>query len=295
MTGLLCIFVIIGALVLAQSASAETGSCGTTTQGIREYLLSNSPWVDPDHTVDTVKIGDPSRAVDKAGVCWYASIETIRAAHEARCGLLICHEPTFWEHHAPETLWRDKAPGAAKREFLEQTGMVILRAHDTWDQWPEVGIRDSWAAFLGLGKRVYASADHNYHAIHEVPEQSLRQFARYVAARIEPLGEDSVRVMGAPDRPVRRVAVGVGCIGPDKECVEAGADVCLVCYDGASYWAVRERLHEMGAAVIAVEHGTSEMPGIENLARHLAQRFPRIAFHYLAEHPRPWTVRAGSP
>jgi len=293
MDAILLLALLALGLVYAPRACASAESDPVTALDIRDYLIANSPWVDPERTVDTVKIGDPSRAVDKAGVCWYASIETIRAAHEARCALLICHEPTFWEHDAPETLWRDKAPGAAKREFLEQTGMVILRAHDTWDQWPEVGIRDSWAAFLGLGKRVYASADHNYHAIHEAPEQTLRQFARYVAARIAPLGEDSVRVMGAPDRLVRRVAVGVGCAGPDKECVEAGADVCIVCYDGASYWAVRERLHEMGAAVIAVEHGTSEMPGIENLARHLAQRFPRVTFHYLAEHPRPWTVRAG--
>jgi len=292
---LLLTAVVAAALVLARTAMAEPGPQPVTTLEVREYLLTNSPWVNPKRTVDTVKIGDPSRPVGKAGVCWYASIETIRAAHEAGCDLLICHEPTFWEHAAPETSWRDKAPGIAKREFLEQTGMVILRAHDTWDQWPEAGIRDSWARFLGLGERVYASSEHNYHAVHEVPEQTLAAFARYVAGRVATLGEDSVQVMGDSKRRVRRVAVGVGCAGPDRECVDAGADVCIVCYDGASYWAVRERLHEMGAAILTVEHGTSEMPGMESLARHLAERFPQVQFQYLAEHPRPWTVRAEGP
>ena len=78
-----------------------------TTLDIRYYLLSNSPWVDPDETVDTVKHGDPERPVKKAGVCWMPSIWDIRAAHAAGCDLLICHEPTFWEHAAPEKVWRE--------------------------------------------------------------------------------------------------------------------------------------------------------------------------------------------
>ncbi len=263
-----------------------------TTLDIREYLLGKSPWVDAEKTVDTVKTGDPSRPVSRAGVCWYASMDTIRAAHAAGCSLLICHEPTFWQHEAPEEYWRDKAPGDIKRAFLEKTGMVILRAHDTWDQWPGIGIRDSWARFLGLEERVWASTEDHYRAVYAIPPQPLRDFARYVAARVAALGEDCVRVMGDPDRLVRRPAVGVGCIGPDKECVEAGADVCVVCYDGASYWAVRERLFEMGAAVVAVEHGTSEMPGLENLCRHLSEVFPAVSFEYFANHPRPWTAGA---
>lgn len=264
-----------------------TGTCART---IREYLLSNSPWVDPERTVDTVKAGDPDREVHKAGVCWFASLDTIRAAADAGCDLLICHEPVFWEHDAAEKLWRDKAPGLSKARLLQETGIVILRVHDCWDQWPELGIRDSWAAHLELTERVFTSTEHRYHAIYAIPDQTLKAFAQYVAERVRTLGEDSVRVMGEPDLVVKRPAIGVGCIGPDKEIVEAGADVLIVCYDGAPYWAVRERLYEMGVAVIAVEHGTSEMPGLENLCRYLAQEHPHIEFLYFANHPKPWTV-----
>lgn len=271
---------------------AQTPPANPSAADIRAYLFAHSPWVNPEKTVDTVKIGDPNRPVKKAGVCWYASIETIRAAHAAGCDLLVCHEPTFWEHAAPEQTWRNKAPGTAKRELLESSGMVVLRVHDTWDQWPELGIRDSWAAWLGLEKRVYASKEHNYHAVYEIEPQTLRAFARHVAQRIEALGEDSVQVMGDPEREVRRVAIGVGCAVPDTDCVAAGADVLIMCYDGATYWATRERLHELGAAIITVEHGSSEMPGMESLCKHLAEQFPAVSWQYLAEHPRTWTVRA---
>ncbi|HOZ49510.1 MAG TPA: Nif3-like dinuclear metal center hexameric protein [Candidatus Hydrogenedentes bacterium] len=266
-----------------------------TTLDIREYLLENSPWVNPNATVDTIKIGDPARVVRRAGVCWYASIETIRAAHAAGCDLLICHEPTFWQHSAPEDRYRTTEPGRTKQRFLEETGMVVLRIHDTWDQWPGIGIRDSWAKWLALEKRIYASTDTNYHAIYEIEPQRLVQFAAHVALLVQPLGEDSVRVMGDPNRLVSHPAIGVGCAGPDADMVEAGADVLIVCYDGAPYWAVRERLHEMGASLIVVEHGTSEIPGIRNLCEHLWTQFPDVRFLYFGEHPKPWTVSAGAP
>lgn len=282
----------MAAAACAGSALAQTGSTQPTTLDIRNYLLSNSPWVNPDNTVDVVKIGDPTRPVKKAGVCWYPSIETIKAAHEAGCDLLICHEPTFWEHAAPELTLRNEPPGAVKREFLEQTGMVILRAHDTWDQWPEEGIRDAWAKFLGFDKRTFASKENNYTAVYEIEPQSLKDFARTIAEKVKPLGEDSVQVIGDPKEMVSHPAIGVGCCVPDKECVDAGADVLIMCFDGASYWSSRERMHEMGAAVITLEHGTTEMPGIESLCKHLAARFPQIEFQYFAEHVRPWTVKA---
>jgi len=276
----------------AWSQQASTPADRPTTLDIRKYVLSQVPAIDPEKTVDTVKIGDPTRPVKKAGVCWYPSIETIKAAHAAGCDLLICHEPTFWEHAAPEQEWRHKAPGDAKRKFLEETGMVILRAHDTMDRWPEVGIRDSWARVLGLENPPQADPADPFRAIYRMKPVRLRDFAREVARRIKPLGEDSVQVMGDPERLVSRPAIGVGCISPDAPEVEAGADVVIGCFDGASYWRSRERLHEMGAAVITLEHGTTEMPGMESLYKHLAGKFPQIQFEYFANHPRPWTVRA---
>ena len=89
---------------------------------------------------------------------------------------------------------------------------------------------------------------------------------------------------------VSRPSVGVGCGGPDTDMVEKGSDVLIVCFDGASYWAKRQRFAELGVGVITVEHGTTEMWGLEDLAKHLNEKFPEIEFLYFAEHAKPWTV-----
>ncbi len=258
------------------------------TNDIREYLLVNSPWVDRSRTVDTVKAGDPTREIHTVGVGWMATIHNLRAAHQLGCELFITHEPTFWEHGPAEKEYREIEPGITKKRFLDETGMVVLRAHDTWDNWPEIGIRDSWARGLGL-TRFIAQDETRWHAVYQIEEMTLAEFARYIARKVKVLGEDSVRVMGDPQMKVSRPSLGVGCGGPDKDMIDFGSDVLIVCYDGASYWQKRERYVELGVGVIVVEHGTSEMWGMESLARHLREKF-RLTMHYLAEHPRLWTV-----
>jgi putative NIF3 family GTP cyclohydrolase 1 type 2 len=261
------------------------------TNDLREHFLTNSPWVNRHHTVDTVKAGDPTREIHTVAVGWMSDIDSLRRAAELGCDLFVTHEPTFWQHQAPEDKLRDVEPGLTKARLLEETGLVVLRCHDAWDSWPGVGIRDSWAAWLELGDPVaLGEGDYPWHATYAVEPQPLREFAARVARRIAPLGEDSVSVMGDPQRIVSRPAVGVGCGGPDQDMIDAGADTLIVCYDGASYWATRERLWERGAAVIAVEHGTSEIPGLMNLAKYVDQTFPDLTVHYIDRHPRTWTV-----
>ena len=262
------------------------------TEHIHEHLLSRAPWVDRSNTVDTVKAGDPAKPVRTVGVGWISSIDNLRAAVELGCDLFITHEPTFWQHAAPEDKLRCVEPGLSKQKLLDESGLVVLRCHDVWDSWREIGIRGSWAGCLGLTE-VAGESDHPWHVMYAIQPVPLREFARHVAERIAPLGEDSVSVIGDPERVVSRPAIGVGCSGPDKDMVDAGADVLIVCYDGASYWQTRERLAELGAAVICVEHATSEMPGMMNLARYLGETFSELTVHYLDKHPRTWTVTSG--
>ncbi len=261
------------------------------TTDIREHLLARAPWVDPQTTVDTIKAGDPGRPVTTVGVGWVASIDNLRRAHELGCELFISHEPTFWEHGAPERRRRGVEPGLTKSRFLAETGLVVLRVHDTWDNWPGIGIRDSWAAGLGL-TRFLAGDPTRWHAVYAIEETTLAEFARYIAGKVAVLGQDSVQVIGDPAQRVSRPALGVGCGGPDTDAVALGADVLIVCFDGASYWQDRQRFAELGLGVITVEHGTSEMWGLENLARYLRQTFPALTVHYLDLHARPWTATA---
>lgn len=264
-----------------------------TPRIIHEHFSSNSPWLRPEPW-DCVRYGDPEKPVSKAAVCWYPALDTLRAAHAAGCDVVVTHEPLFWYRpNVPDiwNYWQEHEPGLSKKRFLDETGMAVVWEHDSWDQWPEIGIRDSWARYLGFDKRYCISEEQPaILATYEVSPQPLRKLAQHVADRVRRLGEDSVRVMGDPDRVVSRPSLGVGCGCPNAEMVAKGSDVLIMCYDGAVYWEARERLYEAGAAEIVVEHGTSEMPGIENMCQHLSEVFPQVEFQYFAEHPKPWTV-----
>jgi putative NIF3 family GTP cyclohydrolase 1 type 2 len=262
------------------------------TNDIREHLLEQAPWVDRETTVDTVKAGDPTHQIQTVGVGWISALESLKRAIELGCDLFITHEPTFWEHSPAEASHRETEPGRTKADLLEQSGLVVLRVHDIWDVWPEIGIRDSWAQGLGLTEFV-GEDETRWHAAYDIPPTTLCGFAEHVAERIAPLGEDSLRVMGDPAMPVSRVAVGTGCGGPDVDMIALGAQALVVCYDGASYWRTRERLVELGAGVIVVEHSTSELWGMENLARYLDETFPVLTVRYIDRHPKPWTVMPG--
>ena len=261
------------------------------TNEIREHLLARAPWVNRYATVDTVKAGDSLREVQTVGVGWVSCMENLRRAHELGCELFVTHEPTFWEHAASEQQYRNVEPGLSKQRFLDETGMAVLRVHDVWDNWPKIGIRDSWAEGLGL-TRFLAQDVTRWHAVYAIEETTLGEFARTVAQRVKVLGQDSVQVIGDPGMRVSRPAVGVGCGGPDTDMIELGADVLIVCFDGASYWRTRQRFAERGVGVITVEHGTSEMWGLENLAGYLRETFSSLAVHYLDLHARPWTAMA---
>lgn len=259
------------------------------TKDIYEHLLSKAPWVDRKTTVDTIKSGDLLKEIKSVSVGWMSTMENLQKAYELGCELFITHEPTFWHHSQDEKPSRSEPPGILKQKFLDDTGLIILRVHDIWDPWPEIGIRDSWAKGLGLEKRL-AEDGRKFVAVYEIPDTTLGTFSKHVAMKVKSLGQDSVWVLGEPNWHVSRPAVGTGCGTPGLDMISQGADVVIVCDDGFSYWSRGERFYEMGISVIMVSHGTSEMWGIENLAIYLSKTFPELKVTYLDKHPKYWTI-----
>ncbi|NCA67293.1 MAG: transcriptional regulator, partial [Clostridia bacterium] len=58
---------------------------------VLDYLINLSE-IKTEQTVDTIKAGDGNRQVKKAAVCFIATPEVIKAAHEWGADLLITHE-----------------------------------------------------------------------------------------------------------------------------------------------------------------------------------------------------------
>ncbi len=261
-----------------------------TARDIHEHFMSNATWLDAAQTVDTFKAGNPLREVKTVAVGWMTTIYDLEKAVELGCEMFITHEPTFWEHWAAESKNRRGPGGIEKTRLLESSGLVVLRCHDAWDAWPEIGIRDGWAGGLGLSK-VVAKSDDGWSAMYEIPETTLGEFAAHVASRVKTIGQDSVQVLGRPDMKVKRPCVGVGCYTPNIDMIKKGGDCLIGTYDGAwYYWEHRERFVEMGAGVISVEHGTTEHWGMKNCADYVQQTWPELTVHFLDLYPRPWTV-----
>lgn len=250
-----------------------------TARDIHEYLRSLGPWVAWDRgACDGFKHGDPATEVTGITVTWQALQSTLEEAHARGHNLVITHEPTFYSHMDDDGAMRATSPARRKVAFLDRTGMVIYRCHDLWDIYPQVGIVDSWSAFLELGEPV---ARERYYNLHAVPETSAWELVGRIARRVAPLGQQAVHFIGTRWQMVHRLAVGTGAITHVRRMVEMGADIVLATDDGTALWRDGAWMADLGVPMVLVNHTTAEIPGLRNLTKHLAERFPEVPCEFL--------------
>lgn len=247
---------------------------------IIEHFLSRADWVDRTQTVDRVIVGDPEGEFDHCIVTWMPSMKALRYMVARGVRLLICHEPTFWNHR-DECPVADEPKSREKLTYIEEHGITIVRNHDCWDRWPEVGIPWAWARFLGLGDRPTAATTNGYQHRYDITPQPLEVFARQVAKRCAPLSERFVQVIGDMNQPVSKIGIGTGCGCDIPTSLQLGCDCSVVCDDGSCYWAGIQKAEDLGHAVIRVNHGTSEEPGMVTLARYINERLGGLQAEHL--------------
>ena len=248
---------------------------------IREHFVSQCGWVDPDHTVDRVIIGDPELDADRCLVVWIPTMAALRQAVARGMRFVVCHEPTFWNH------W-DKADGddvdlAAKKRFIEERGLTILRLHDSWDRWPEIGIPWAWARQLGFAAAPVAVGNRGYQHRYDIAPIPFADFADRIGSRCAAIGEPQVQMAGAPAQLVSRIGVGTGCACQITVFREMGCDCSIVCDDGSCYWSVIQQAIDCDHPVIRVNHATSEEPGMVTLAAYLNRQFPGLTAEHLPQ------------
>ncbi len=246
---------------------------------ILEHFLSRADWVDRETSVDRVIVGDAEADVDRCLVSWMPSLKALRHTVGRGMRLLICHEPTFWNHRADRAT--EDPVSQEKLAYIRDHELVILRNHDCWDKWPKVGIPWAWAGFLGLGNQPKTVSEDRCHHRYDIKLVPLEAFARHVAERCESLGEPLVQVIGDGSQLVSRIGIGTGC-GCDIPTYQAmGCDCSVVCDDGSSYWADIQRAEDSSHPVIRVNHGTSEEPGMVTLTAYINANIEGIRAEHL--------------
>lgn len=234
---------------------------------ILEHFLTRAEWVDREHTVDRVIAGDADAEVERCMVTWMPGLGALRYMAERGLRLLICHEPVFWNHH-------DEVPvGDAdvmdKLQFIKDHDLILLRNHDCWDRWPQVGIPWAWAESLGFDGPPVRIGAGGYQHRYDITPVRLEELALRIAGRCRGLGEPALQVTGPADCQVSRIGLGTGCCCKISTYIDMGCDCSIVCDDGSCYWSDIQRAKDIGHPVIRVNHGTSEEPGMASLARYI--------------------------
>jgi len=246
---------------------------------ILEHFVSRADWVNRATTVDRVIVGDAGAEVDRCVVSWMPSFRALRYLVEHDIRLLVCHEPTFWNHLDERPV--NDAGIQEKLHFIQDHRLVIIRNHDCWDRWPKVGIPWAWASFLGLGSKPVAVGASGYQHRYDIAPMTLEAFSRQVAKRCEGIGEPLVQVVGDVSQIVSRIGIGTGCGCDIPTYQQMGCDCSIVCDDGSFYWGGIQRAEDDGHPVIRVNHGTSEEPGMVTLADYINTHFEGLRAEHL--------------
>jgi putative NIF3 family GTP cyclohydrolase 1 type 2 len=223
--------------------------------------------MDWEKTCDQFLAGDPGAEIRGVAVSWMSTQQILEQARSRGANLLVTHEPLYILEADPAKGISADHPWVRKKRWLEQTGMIVYRCHDFWDDYPEIGIHGAWAKWLGFtGKPV---ATKRFYEVHETGGLSLDALARVVLEKTKELGQTTVGMVGDRDRPTHRIAVGTGAITDYSVMAEMGADVLLLTDDGTRLWETAQWASDAGVSLLVVNHATAEEPGMRTLAAYL--------------------------
>lgn len=159
------------------------------------------PW--RAQTVDRIVAGEASTPVLGIATTMMATLDVLERASAAGKNFVITHEPTFYLHQDTTDDIRDDSTLRYKLEFIRKHEMVVFRFHDHWHARHPDGIATGMMQQLGWEKNVDPSDPKRF----TFTGETLLGLARTMQGR---LGARTMRVMGDPDLPVRRVLANWG-------------------------------------------------------------------------------------
>src|SRR6266576_2422894 len=180
-----------------------------TARDVVERIKQNIgvPWGGADETVDTFKDGDPATPVTGIAVTMMATFDVVKRAAAAGANLVITHEPTFYDHFDRLDVLENEhdALTAAKRAFIREHRMVVVRMHDHWHRRrPEPMATDlarvlGWERYRGENEWLY-----------RVPATTLAELAQTIRRR---LPAPTLRVVGDSGLEVTKIGLSPGAAG----------------------------------------------------------------------------------
>lgn len=251
---------VVAILVPAVASAQQPLTARDVVARIKENI--GVPWTEP--TVDTFKDGDSTTTVSGVAVTMMATFDVLKRAHGLGANLVITHEPTFYDHF--DTIDEHDALTAAKRAFIRDHRMVVVRMHDHWHRRKPEPMSTDLAQRLGWER--YRSSEFFY----RLPETTLADLAATIRTR---LPAPTLRVVGDPRLRITKVGIVPGAAGFDlqRRGFRSDSVEVLVIGEGREWEIVEYAADAVTAgqkkALIVTGHVPSEQDGMEAFARWL--------------------------
>ncbi len=237
------------------------------------------PWM--TETVDRIVAGRPEAPVRGIATTMMATLAVLqRAVREGR-NLVVTHEPTFYSHQdTTEPLAADPTY-KAKQQFIARHDLVVFHFHDHWHRMQPDGIATGMARALGWTAHAESISPPRF----TLPATTLGDL---VADMTKKLGVRSMRVVGDPGLPVRRVAASWGYASLMPRLIEVASrpDVDVVVVGETREWELVEYVQDQIAAglpkaLIVINHVVSEQAGMEYCAEWLRPIVPEVPVSFI--------------
>jgi len=197
-------FIIAGSALLASPlAKAQPTPTAVTARQVVERIRNyvGVPW--QAETVDRILAGDPDTAVRGIAVTMMATLDVIERAVAAGKNMIITHEPTFYVHEDTTGEIQNDPTLKYKLDFIRKNNVAVFRFHDHWHAHQPDGIAVGMMKELGWEKNVDPTDPKRF----AFSGEPLVQFCRGLQDRLK---DRTMRVVGKPAMPVKRVAVSWG-------------------------------------------------------------------------------------
>ena len=262
----------------AYAAKSATPTPATIVERIQRTCAERGvEW--QKETVDTFKIGPVDTPVTGVISTFMATIAVMRKAVALGASFIVSHEPIFYNHLDDTNALQADPVYQAKVRFATQHGLTVWRFHDHWhkikpEPMSSASIEElGWARYLDNGSE-------GFRRTFTRPETTLRAVAEEIANRYP---SASVRVIGRPDLPVRRIVnIGHGV----NDVVKAFAIGDIAIAPEVREWDSAELtrdvvMHHANKGLILIAHERGEEGGMKLCSEWLTRLVPEVAVVYI--------------
>ncbi len=252
----------------------------------------NGEPIDEQTTRDKILYGNPDQeCTGIVTTCW-ATAEVIRKAHALGANLIISHEALFW-NHGDHRDWLEEQKNKtylAKKQLLEQTGIVVWRDHDYIHSGIPMNGGYVDGIFHGVMKELgwedFLACDPVRPMIFEMPETTAEKIGRLW---MEKFGLNGIKVVGDLSTPVKKVWVAGHILGGDNDKITKidQEDIDLLITLELIDFTVSEYIRDSGLlgfpkAILGVGHFNAEEPGMKYMVHYIPEALKEaIPCHYV--------------